>query len=189
MLAPGRPGRAIQLIDARDLAEWVVRGIEAGATGVFNATGPDSMLTMERLLDECRIVTGSVARPVWVGERFLLEAGVEPWGELPLWVPEESGPEFRGFMSVNCSKAYAAGLTFRKRSRSEDNSGSLRDIGSPRQLRKFTRLATPGHSGFPAFRFRTRVRFPPPPLTTNLGGASGRPRPPPPRVARSDRGL
>src|SRR5439155_7962614 len=80
-------------------------------------------------------------------------------------------------------------FAFQERSRSGDNSGSLRDTDPAHQPSKSARLATQGHSWRRAFRFRTRVRFPPPPLTTNLGGASGRPRLPPPRVARSDRGL
>jgi 2'-hydroxyisoflavone reductase len=66
---------------------------------------------MGRLFDECRAVSGSDAEPVWVDADFLVQSGVTPWTELPLWVPEVG--EYAGFMRVDCSKAYAAGLTFR----------------------------------------------------------------------------
>lgn len=109
VLAPGRPGRQVSFIDVRDLAEWVVRSIEANRTGVFNAKGPDYPLTMEHLLEVCRSVSGSGARFVWVSERFLLESGVRPWSEVPLWIPEE----YDGHRHVDFSKALASGLTFR----------------------------------------------------------------------------
>lgn len=115
VLAPGRPEGAVQIIDARDLAEWTLRMVEAGGAGVYNAVGPDYTLTMGRLLEECKRVTGSDAKFTWVPERFLLEAGVEPWSELPLWLPEgdEGGARYRYFQRVECAKAFAAGLTFR----------------------------------------------------------------------------
>ncbi len=111
VLAPGRPDRVIQIIDARDLAEWTIRMVESEATGVFNATGPDHELTFGRMLDDCTTVSGSDARPVWVSERFLTEHGVTPWTELPLWVPDTE--EYTGFAAINVSKAVAAGLSFR----------------------------------------------------------------------------
>jgi 2'-hydroxyisoflavone reductase len=109
VLAPGRPGRPVQFIDVRDLAEWVVRAIEANLTGIFNVKGPDYPLTMERLIEECRIVSGSDARLVWASERFLLDSGVTPWTEMPLWIPEENDRH----KQVDFSKALAAGLTYR----------------------------------------------------------------------------
>jgi 2'-hydroxyisoflavone reductase len=112
VLAPGSPEGAVQVIDARDLAEWTVRMVEGGKTGVYNATGPENPLTMRSVLETCRAVSGSDATLTWVDEEFLLNAGVAPWTELPLWVParEES---MAGFSAVNCGKAIAAGLTFR----------------------------------------------------------------------------
>lgn len=113
VLAPGRPERRVQIIDARDLAEWIIRLAEARESGVFNATGPDYTLTMGALLEECRAVSGSDARFTWVDEKFLAEEKVEEWMELPLWINEEASPQSRGFMFVNCAKAIAHGLTFR----------------------------------------------------------------------------
>jgi 2'-hydroxyisoflavone reductase len=113
VLAPGRQQRQIQFIDARDLAEWTIRMAEARQTGVFNATGPDSILTMGELLEECREVARSDARFTWANDKFLTDAGVEEWTELPLWLSEAAPDTPRGFMSVNCAKAITHGLTFR----------------------------------------------------------------------------
>src|SRR5439155_6945849 len=43
---------------------------------------------------------------------FLLDTGVRPWTEVPLWIPEEDAHN-RFFLAVNCEKARAAGLRFR----------------------------------------------------------------------------
>jgi 2'-hydroxyisoflavone reductase len=112
VLAPGSPNGPVQFIDARDLAEWILRMAETGGTGVFNATGPAEPLTMGRLLEECRTVSGSDATLNWVDEEFLLTAGAAPWSELPLWVPARE-EAMAGFSAVSCAKAIAAGLTFR----------------------------------------------------------------------------
>ncbi|HSL44049.1 MAG TPA: NAD-dependent epimerase/dehydratase family protein, partial [Anaerolineales bacterium] len=51
VLAPQKPDAAIQIIDVRDLAEWIIRLIEANASGTYNATGPDYELTLGKLLE------------------------------------------------------------------------------------------------------------------------------------------
>jgi len=109
VLAPGRSEAPVQFVDARDLAAWVVRMVESRATGAFNATGPAAPLTLGGFLEACRAATGSDARFTWVSEAFLLERGVEPWSEMPLWVPEANA----GFATVDCRRAIAAGLCFR----------------------------------------------------------------------------
>jgi 2'-hydroxyisoflavone reductase len=113
VLAPGRPLRPIQFIDARDLAEWTIRMAESRETGLFNATGLNPRLTMKELLDECLAVSASDASFTWVDDKFLIDAGVGEWMELPLWLSEIAPDAPRGFMAVNCSKAIAHGLTFR----------------------------------------------------------------------------
>lgn len=105
VLAPGPPDRPLQLLDARDLAAWLVGAIQEGLTGAFNAVGPAEPLTFERFLELAREPAGAAASPVWADEEFLLEQGVRP-GELPLWL----GPRQRGFMEVDGGRALAAGL-------------------------------------------------------------------------------
>lgn len=111
VLAPGHPDRPVQIIDVRDLAKWIMRMVEAGKTGTYNATGPDYTLTIGHLLETCRSVSRSNATFMWVDEGFLLAVGVQPWMELPLWIPDTE--EYRGFSAVNCTKAISDGLSFR----------------------------------------------------------------------------
>jgi 2'-hydroxyisoflavone reductase len=113
ILAPGPPGRYVQFIDARDLAEWTASVIERKETGVYNANGLPRTLTMERLLQECKSVSGSDASFTWVDEAFLLRENVAAWSDMPLWLPEESAPDLKGFMFINSDKAVNAGLTLR----------------------------------------------------------------------------
>jgi 2'-hydroxyisoflavone reductase len=103
----------VQIIDARDLAEWNVRLVEAGKTGDYNATGPDYPLRMMEIAAVCRQVSDSDARFVYVDETFLEQEEVGPWMEMPLWVPYKSSDEYAGFSSVNVDKAINDGLTFR----------------------------------------------------------------------------
>jgi 2'-hydroxyisoflavone reductase len=112
VLAPGRPRRYVQLIDAQDLAEWIVKMIERKGTGIFNATGLPGKLTMERMLAECRAVSGSDAALTWVSDDFLKQEEVRAWSEVPLWLPEDD-PAIQGFMFVNCDRAVSSGLVFR----------------------------------------------------------------------------
>lgn len=110
VLAPGDPGQPVQVLDARDLADWTIRSVEAGRTGVFNATGPAGVLTLGEILETCHEVTGSGASFTWASESFLLEHGVAPFVELPLWI---SGPGADGFHRADNRRAVAAGFTFR----------------------------------------------------------------------------
>ena len=112
VLAPDRPERVVQIIDVRDLAAWTLRMAEQRASGVYNATGPDYNLTMGRVLDACKAVSGGDARVVWASEKFLLDAEVQPWIELPLWIPRGES-EANDVFSANCERAFAAGLSFR----------------------------------------------------------------------------
>ena len=111
ILAPDRPDLPAQFIDARDLAVWIVGQVEVGQAGVFNATGPAAPLTLGDLLEGCRRIAAVDSRLVWVDEAFLLDAGVAPWSELPLWLPVDRSPELAGLLAVSIEKARAAGLT------------------------------------------------------------------------------
>jgi 2'-hydroxyisoflavone reductase len=113
VLAPGYPQRYVQLIDVRDLAEWTVRMIECQAVGIYNANGMSQQLTMERVLEDCKLVSNSDASFTWVSDEFLAQEQVTPWSEVPLWIPEQEAPELKGFMQFNCNKAFAAGLRLR----------------------------------------------------------------------------
>jgi len=112
VLAPGRPGRAVQFIDVRDLAEWTIRMVEDRQIGVYNALGPASPLGMGAFMESCKNVAGSDASFTWIDEQFLKDQQVGEWIEIPLWIAE-SDPANRGFFAFSIEKALAAGLSFR----------------------------------------------------------------------------
>ncbi len=111
VLAPSSPDYETEIIDVRDLAEWTVRLVEDRVVGIFNATGPDSPLTLGDVLETSREVSASDAEFVWMSEQFLQKNEVQPWSHMPLWVGD--GAEYAGFARIDCRKAQAAGLTYR----------------------------------------------------------------------------
>ena len=113
VLAPGRPERFVQFIDARDLAEWIVSMAEGKATGIYNTNVAPEKLTIQSVLEACKVASDSDATFTWASEEFLLRENVSAWSNMPLWLPEEAAPHLKGFMFINCDKAIAAGLRFR----------------------------------------------------------------------------
>lgn len=111
ILAPGDPTDPVQFIDARDLAEWTIRMVEQGTTGVFNATGPKSTLTMGQMLAGIQQVTKADARLTWADAEFLAAQKVSPWSDMPVWVPPKA--DSAGFARISIARAVSKGLTFR----------------------------------------------------------------------------
>lgn len=101
----------VQIIDARDLGEWVVRCCEQKTFGVFNATGPASRFTVAQMLEGTRSAVGGTATLVHVPAAFLAEHTVRGWSDLPVWLPPAG--ETAGFTQRSVAKAVAAGLTYR----------------------------------------------------------------------------
>ncbi len=108
MLVPGDGNDPVQVIDGRDLAEWMIRLAESGAVGTFNAVGPEEPLTMDAMLDACQAVVGGRPAYTHVAAEFVEEQKLD----LPIWVPRGSGP-FGGYGQVSNARALAAGLTCR----------------------------------------------------------------------------
>jgi 2'-hydroxyisoflavone reductase len=113
VLAPEPRDQPVQFVHARDLADWILASAERRLFGVFNATGPEQPLTLERVLEACAAVTDGGGRLVWTDEGFLVDRGVEEWSDLPLWLAPGVRRENAGMMEVDCSRALAAGLRFR----------------------------------------------------------------------------
>jgi 2'-hydroxyisoflavone reductase len=111
MITPDKPQTPIQIIDVRDLAEFIIKLTEENASAIYNATGPDHELRMGEFLDVCKRVSGSVAAFHWASVEFLKEHKVEPWSDMPVWIPDTE--EDAGFSRIDMSKAIDAGLTFR----------------------------------------------------------------------------
>ena len=110
VLAPGDPEAPVQFIDARDLARWLVQLALAGPGGTFNATGPLEPLSFRELLERARAAIGSDATFAWTDSSRVLDAEVQPWTELPLWLPD---PAYAGMARADISRAVGAGLRFR----------------------------------------------------------------------------
>jgi 2'-hydroxyisoflavone reductase len=112
MIVPDKPDYAMQIIDVRDIAEWCIHTMETGQMGTYNVTGPDYPLTLEKIIETSKEISGCDTNIHWIDEQFLLENGIQPWGDFPLWIPSSS-PEMLGIHHVNTGKARAAGLKFR----------------------------------------------------------------------------
>lgn len=118
MLVPDVPeSNALQFIDGRDLAAWMLRLLEAGTRGALNGSGPvgEAHIGWRTLIAACLAETVArglpAAETVRVDEAFLLKNGVQPWSELPLWLPSIA-PEYAGF-NRDLTRAAAAGLRTR----------------------------------------------------------------------------
>jgi len=111
VLAPGDGTDPVQIIDARDLSEWIIRLAEMGTTGTYNALGPKTPRLFSELLHGIKAVTTSEATFTWVDADFLAARQVRPYQEMPVWMPARNGRE--GFGRFDISREVALGLTFR----------------------------------------------------------------------------
>ncbi|MFJ8565671.1 NAD-dependent epimerase/dehydratase family protein [Streptomyces sp. NPDC093514] len=111
VLAPGPRELPLQYIDVRDLAAWTLDASAAGRGGAYNLVSPPGHATTGSLLDACAATTAGGAELRWTDPDRILDAGVEPWTELPIWVPE--GEAYHHMHHGDVSKALAAGLKCR----------------------------------------------------------------------------
>ena len=111
VLAPEKPDVIVQIIDVRDLSDFIIKLIEENGSGIYHATGPDYDLTLGAMLEVCREASGSDTNFKWASVEFLNQNNVAPWSDLPVWLPG-SGDEM-GMLRVDTSKAINAGLKFR----------------------------------------------------------------------------
>lgn len=110
-LVPGDGSDPMQVIDARDLAEWTIRMVENRSFGIFNATGPDYERSTDATLHGIQAVTGGKAKLVHVPIDFLEQQKVVIGGDLPIFAPGSG--ETAGFHRVSVQRAIDKGLTFR----------------------------------------------------------------------------
>src|SRR5438874_5160174 len=110
-LAPGERDDPVQFLDARDLAEWTIRMVENGETGVYNATGPTKQMGIGDMLDQMKGALNSSANFTWVSADFLEQQKVSAWSDMPVWIPPR-GEEAYG-ARIKIERALSKGLTFR----------------------------------------------------------------------------
>ena len=111
VLAPGDGTDPVQVIDVRDLGEWVIKLGENRTLGIFNGVGPKTPRPMAELLYGIKAVTTSEATFTWVDTDFLLANRVRPYAEMPVWRPARDG--YEGFARFDLTREIASGLTFR----------------------------------------------------------------------------
>ena len=111
VLAPGTPGDPVQWIDVRDLGAWLVKLVEDGTGGTFNALGPDRPAKWGEILDACVAPSKGAASLTWVPSDWLEKNGQGGEDGFPIWVPPTG--DFAGFHTWSNARALKAGLTFR----------------------------------------------------------------------------
>ena len=111
VMAPVAPSEVVQFIDARDLAEFVVHVIERDDGGTYNVTGPRATVTIGDVLNECVRESTSQTQFTWIDAAFLKEHDVQPWMDVPLWVPQDT-PE-RSIVQADVARATERGLRIR----------------------------------------------------------------------------
>ena len=120
VLMPHGADHPVQYIDARDLAAFAVLTAARGTGGVFNVVTAPEAVTFGSLFAACERAAGVSARAIYADEARLLENGVQPWADLPLWIPSTS--ESFSMVSVLNARAQAAGL------RTRPVTGTARDV-------------------------------------------------------------
>ncbi|MCP5093686.1 MAG: NAD-dependent epimerase/dehydratase family protein [Gammaproteobacteria bacterium] len=108
MIWPGTPDDTVQLIDVRDLVNFVVDCLESDTSGTFNMATGAGDYTMGKMLNDAQAVTASTVEPVWISEEFAYEQGLVGGRELPIWHPKTGANAAGG--SFNAERAGKAGL-------------------------------------------------------------------------------
>ena len=111
MILPGKPTDPIQLIDVRDLADWLVHCIEDNVTGTYNVTGPAKEMTMSAMAEGVKKGVGSNVTFTWMDNDFLKTQGLDE-DMFPLYTSSTGGAQ-AGIHRANIARALAKGLKFR----------------------------------------------------------------------------
>jgi 2'-hydroxyisoflavone reductase len=113
-IAPGAPTDPFQVIDVRDLAAFTIAIVENNVTGTYNAVSNVNEFKFGELTDACVVAAKKQAKPasapraIYLPTEFLEEQKVEPWSEMPVWLPAK-GDE-AAFAGTSNKAAVAKGL-------------------------------------------------------------------------------
>ena len=109
VLAPGKRDDPVAFIDVRDLAEFYVKLLEDGRSGIYNAVGPAIPMTSRTFYETARTTISPEAKLVFIEDYDFLKAhkidDSVPWVLL-------AGNDY-GHQSVKGDKSVAAGVRFR----------------------------------------------------------------------------
>lgn len=104
--------RTVQYIDARDLAQFAAHVLETAIPGIFNCVTPPGSLTFADLFEAClHEASAEDALVVSLADEVLAEQDVQPWSDLPLWIPAASA--FAVIARADSARAVSAGLRVR----------------------------------------------------------------------------
>jgi len=110
VLAPGDGTFPVQVIDARDIADFILTLLDNDETGTFNVVGPDQPMPLNEVLSVIADAVNNHPDITWIENEWLLDHDVTPWMEMPLWIPNDEGA---ALMQVNIDHAKNKGMTFR----------------------------------------------------------------------------
>ncbi|MDO4686932.1 MAG: NAD-dependent epimerase/dehydratase family protein [Corynebacterium sp.] len=106
------PTFPLSLVDARDLATWIIHCIETPITGTFNIAGETA--TVADVVKHSIALSDSKAVPFIIDDVTLAAAHVSPWmgpHSMPLWTGGD--PAWRYIATLNSQKARQHGFTSR----------------------------------------------------------------------------
>ncbi len=107
ILAPGPAEQTFQYVDARDLAAFAL----SAEPGEYSIVSEPGVGTLGELLSIATEVTGGTGTIHWGDPEKLVAAGVEPWMDLPIWLP--AGEDHETMHEADVSRAMAGGLRIR----------------------------------------------------------------------------
>jgi len=113
-IAPGAPRDPFQVIDARDIAAFTLNAVEKNITGTYNLVSNVNDFKFGELTNACIDAANRQAKPAdkphatWLPADFLEAQKVEPWSEMPVWLPAQ-GDE-AAFAGTSNAAARAQGL-------------------------------------------------------------------------------
>ncbi|MCJ7626100.1 MAG: NAD-dependent epimerase/dehydratase family protein, partial [Anaerolineaceae bacterium] len=111
MIVPGAPDMPIQFIDARDLADFTMLGIEQKLSGIYNTIG--NSVSWNHFLNTCKAASRSEVSYTWIDDdqffRDNLDIRAKKYGAVPMSVP----PELAHIWTMKSDKALADGMVFR----------------------------------------------------------------------------
>lgn len=112
VLAPGDGSDYVQFVDVRDLGAFIVHCLEHRLNYTFNVDRSGGTMTMAGMLSSMSRALDSAIDPEWVPADFLAGHEVNPWSQMPVWLPQ-SNPEFAGVGQWSSQRAQGAGLKIR----------------------------------------------------------------------------
>ncbi len=109
LVIPKPPAGIVSFIDSRDLAAFFLHCVTNKATGVFNATGPETNLTLHDFIHRTHAALESKTKLIEANHDWLNAQAIQPWQDIPTWLP----PEKQYMSRISSAKARSVGLTNR----------------------------------------------------------------------------